>query len=181
MQLQGSPPAPQSVSSSQSLAEPGSLGAAGDAFARGAIEVHAYAAGLPAVLGQHRAVGQPILVVLHAGRWPQWLRRLAGLTAPAVARRPAAVAEPGCLPNGHPYAWSYRSAVELLADEARAAAAAMGEESAKRYLQDLRQALKLAQWPDWTQPAASAAGATGATGATSAPAPAVPPQDAGVG
>lgn len=61
----------------------------------------------------------PCVLVLAGNRWPPLLRRLAGIGSVAIHERSSLPHEVDIFPNGHPYAWRYRDATELLADERR--------------------------------------------------------------
>lgn len=78
----------------------------------------------------------PRLVQLASQSWRRSARQLSGLDQVPFYSRPARPGEPPVHDGGHPWAWSYTSTAEMLADEARVA----GPESCEL----LRQALQRA-------------------------------------
>jgi len=58
-------------------------------------------------------------VVLAGARWTSFLVRRAGIQVEPFFQRDSLAHEPDTFKNGHPYAWLYRSADDLLRDERR--------------------------------------------------------------
>lgn len=61
----------------------------------------------------------PSVAVLVGPRWTPYLRIRIGLMGEPFFERAAMAHEPDTFPNGHPFAWVYRTPAEASADEAR--------------------------------------------------------------